>query len=318
VPALGRPEGVPFSGASGRFKVEWYVEPPELRGEEPLTLTLLVIADPAVRVRQPPQRLDLAEIDGFRGRFLFAQPAAADTTQREGVWKFVYHAAADPKAPEPPREVPSVPFAYYDPEIVTARERLRFQVIYTDPVPLTVRPRQVLDVPLAGPDSAFRAAPAAAVLARDGDASPSWWVVVLALLTPPLLCLAWFAAWRRLRPDSARLAQARRSRVARDALRALAAARRQPPRRQAELAAAALVAYLAERFGLAVREPTPDETAAFLARAGCAAELSEAARDFFRACDAVRFGRAGGGGLAERGEALVLSAEGNLCPPSSS
>jgi hypothetical protein len=323
VPALGRPEGVPFSGASGRFKFEVAVEPAELREEEPLTLYLTVLIDPQVRVRQPPQRLDLAEVDGFRGRFLFAAPGDKDTRELKSDdklrgWQFVYHLASDPKAVPPPREVPSVPFAYYDPEIRAAQERLRFQVIYSDPVPLTVRPRAVLDVPLSGPAFAFRAAPPAAVLTPDRSGLPSGWAVGAALLAPPLLCLAWLAAWRRLRPDSARLAQARRSRAARDALRALSAARRQPPPRQAELSAAALAAYLAERFGLAAREPTPDEAAAFLARAGCEPALAEAARDFFRACDAGRFGRAAAAGLAERGEALILTAEGRPCSPSPS
>jgi hypothetical protein len=321
IPATGRPEGVPFSGASGRFKVEVAVDPPEWRGEEPLTLTLTVIADDPGRVRLPPQRLDLAQLDGFRGRFLVADPGEHTREPRKGkVWQFLYYLRPDPQADPPPHEVPSVPFAYYDPEIPSARPRLRFQVIYTDPVPLASRPvvRPLDVVPLVGPDFAFRTAPAAAVLARDADDGPPVWAVVLALLAPPLLGLAWFVAWRRLYPDAVHLAELRRRRAVRAALRALAVAARQPPVPQAAATAAAVVGFLSERFSVSACEPTPDEIAALLTRAGCAPELSETARDLFRACDAVRFGHAAAGDLIPRAEALILALEERACPPYSS
>jgi hypothetical protein len=69
--------------------------------------------------------------------------------------------------------------------------------------------------------------------------------------------------------------------------------------------------YLRQRLDLPVAEPTPDEVAAHLRRAGLDAKLASEAAAFFRACDAGRFaaGAAGAADLQSAASRFVLAVE---------
>jgi hypothetical protein len=190
--------------------------------------------------------------------------------------------------------------------------------VYTDPIPLQVRPHEAVAVPLQAPASAFQLATGPGLLARQAPwAPPGVAVTALLLLGPPLLCAAWYSGWRRRYPDAARQARQRRSRAARLALQQLRAARGLPPDQRAARAASAVASYLRERLELAAAEPTPLETARHLQRKGCSAEVTEQAAGFFRACDEARFLPApppDGPDPAAAGTQLILAVEAETCP----
>ncbi len=264
MPPGGRPADLPFSDASGDFRVWADAQPRTLEAQKPLTLTLRVEArGPA---RRPPRRIDLRELPAFKDRFSFEEiDDGGESSAAPGAWEFVYR--LHPRG-EGVTAVPGIPFVFYNPEIEYPRKG--FQVAYTDPIPLTVKPPPVYIIPVAGPEVLFSSAPAPAVTAAQGPwAPPGPWAVGALLSAPPLLCLAWYLGWRRLYPAAARLNQRRRSLAARRALQALRGAERLPPLQRAARIAAVVAEYLRTRFDAAAEEPTPAEAAECLARARC-------------------------------------------------
>jgi hypothetical protein len=283
IPLVGRPGDLPFSEASGNFRVDVQAEPTEVEAEEPVLLTLTVKAFGPVK--KPPQRLDLRQVRAFAERFHIEDPSGASTHPDPQTWEFLYRLR--PRHAEV-SEIPGVPFVYFNPEIQPPGKA--FQMAFTDPLPLKVRPRAAFQTPLNVPENLFRLGTGRALFARQTPWSPPGPVGAgLLLLGPPALCWAWYAWWRRRYPDSARLVRQRRSRAARAALRLLEQAEGLAPAEQAEAAAAAVAGYLQQRLDLPVAEPTPAETARHLLKVGCSLDLTEQAEGFFRVCDAVRF-----------------------------
>ena len=310
IPLVGRPD-LPFSGASGNFTAEARAEPTALRAESPLTFTLVVRATGPVR--HPPERLDLRRVPAFAERFYFEDPAEGSRRPAPDRWEFVYR--LKPRRADV-AEVPAVPFVFFNPSIPSAAKG--FQVRFTDPIPLRTLPAEEYRPPSRFPDEAYQVVAGPALLARQAPWRPPG-PTALGLLAagPPLLCAAWYSAWRRLHPDDAARARRRRSRAARAALRRLRGLRRLPAARRGDRAAEAVADYLRQRVDLSAAEPTPDEAAAHLARSGCP-ELAGQAADFFRACDVVRFvPPAGAGrdddGLAGAAARLVLAVEDATC-----
>jgi hypothetical protein len=303
IPLVGRPADLPFSGASGQFRVEARAEPTALRAGESLTFTLTVRATGPVR--QPPDRLDLSRIPAFAGRF-FIDPGPTESHPDAGSWEFAYR--LKPRRPDV-SEVPGLPFVYFNPAIRQAEKA--YQIAFTDPVPLSVRPAEEY-VPLPPvPDAVYELATGPGVLARERPPGPPGPVVLsLLLASPPLACAAWYAVWRRRHPDASRRGRRRHSRAAQRSLKSLRGARRLAPPERAVRAAGAVTSYLRERFELSATEPTPAEAAQALRRAGCAPPLAEAASRFIAACDAARFAPApGADGLAGEAARLILEVE---------
>src|SRR5262245_55379201 len=87
VPLLGRPAGLPFSGASGAFEVEARAEPTALRAEQPLTFTVTVRATGTVR--RPPRRPDLRKLAAFADRFYVEDPDPRERRPDAKTWEFV-------------------------------------------------------------------------------------------------------------------------------------------------------------------------------------------------------------------------------------
>ena len=283
IPTVGRPADLPFSDASGDFRVWADAAPKTLEAQKPLTLTLHVEARSAFR--RPPRRIDLRELPSFRDRFTFEEIDDGDgRPSGPQSWAFVYR--LHPKSGV--TAVPGIPFVFYNPEIQYPRKG--FQVAYTDPIALTVKPPEVYVFPLSGPEALFSCAGGPAVTATEGRwAPPGPWSVAALTSAPPLLCLFWYLGWRRLYPDAALRARRRRSLAARCALQALHGAGRLPSIQQAARIAAVAADYLRGRFDAPAEEPTPAEAAACLRRAGCSSALAEQAAALFRDCDAARF-----------------------------
>ncbi len=237
-------------------------------------------------IHQPPRRIDLREVPAFAERFDFLEgDANGERRPNPQTWEFVYR--IQPKRDDV-TAVPDVPFVFYNPEIQYPRKG--FQVAYTDPIPLTVKPHEIYAVPLDAPDNLLRLATGPGLLARQQPwAPPGSWVVALLLLTPPSLCAAWYFVWRRLYPDAAGLARQRRSLAARRALQALRGSGRLPLDQQAARIAAVTADYLRGRCDATAVELSPAEAAVCLARFGCSAALAKRGAELFRDCDAARF-----------------------------
>jgi hypothetical protein len=313
IPIVGRPAEPPFSEASGRFEVSARAVPTAVAIEAPLTLTITVRA--VGPWHHPPRPIDLKQVPTFNADFYIEDvadrpPLAAGAAPQS--WELVYR--LKPRRGDV-TEVPSFPFAFYNPEIRPADKG--FQVIYTDPIPLRVGgPPVTMARPVRGFEGAFEVAGGPAVLARQTVwQAPGTGELALYLLAPPLLSAGWYLAWRRLWPDAARQALHRRSRAARHALAALRSATALAPRPRAERVAEVVADYLRQRFDLPAGEPTPPEAAARLAQHGCHAELTERAERFFRACDEARFlPQAAPTNLVEAAEELILAVEATWSP----
>jgi hypothetical protein len=315
VPVVGRPSDLPFSEASGWFEVRVHAEPTAVEAETPLTFTLSVRA---VRpARRPPQRIDLRQLPAFAERFYIEDASEEPNRPDEETWEFVYR--LKPRRTDVTK-VPGLPFVYFNPYLLTASKG--FQVIYTDPIPLRVRPHESVQVPLNAPESAFTLVTGPAVLERENVWTPPGTGTILALLlAPPLGCVAWYLCWRRLYPDAARQARQRRSRAARQALTKLQAARRLGPGGRAGRIAAAVIGYLQQRLDLAIAEPTPHEIAGLFEQRGFSPDLTAQAVRLFEACDSARFLPASEveqADLIDAAVAFILAVEEETCPVASS
>jgi hypothetical protein len=307
IPVVGRPAELPFSDASGDFCVKAEAEPTVLQAEDPLTLTVRVTA--VGLVRHPPRRIDLRQVPAFTNSFFIEDPEDGGARHPDNrTWEFVY--LLKPRSADV-TEVPSCPFVFYNPAIVNPSRR--FQTLFTDPIPLQVQPRTAFQTPLAAPEEAYTLAPVRAVLGQQSPwAPPGPLGLAGLLLAPPLGCAAWYLVWRRLYPDAARAARQRRSRAAKLALKALRFAPRGPADRSAVATASIVADYLHQRLDLAVREPTPIETATYLRRVGLPPALAEQGERFFQGCDAARFRpapSADGSSLKEVAVQFILAVE---------
>lgn len=300
IPLTGRPVDVPFSEASGGFAMQTSVDRTTVQVEDPVVFVVRIKA--MAPVRKPPRRLSLSEFSGFAQAFHIedlAHPAGEVTLALRLVgagadpcwawigglfpqseWEFRYRLS--PRSTDV-KEVPSLPLAFYDPRLQ------RFQRQYADAIPLEVKPRKVVEVPLAFPEEAFQLVIGPDVLATVRPWSPPGPVSLAFLMgAPPLLCAGWYLIWRRRYPDAARLARARRSRAAQLALDLLRKAPAEP-RQRAQVAGRAVTRYLRLRLDLPCEEPTPRESVEQLIRLGLPETMTAAVGRFYQSCDAARF-----------------------------
>jgi hypothetical protein len=307
IPTVGRPADLPFSNASGNFRVSASAQPTVVEAQSPLTFVLRVEA--VAPVHQPPRHIDLREFSTFTERFDFLETDNnGERRPNQQTWEFVYR--IQPKRDDV-AAVPCVPFVFFNPEIQYPRKG--FQVAYTDPIPLTVRPHKVYAVPLDAPDNLLKLAAGADLLASQQPwGPPSPWAVAFLLLAPPALCAVWYFAWRRLYPDAAGLARQRRSLAARRALQSLDGIGRLSPDQRAARVAAVVAAYMRGRCDAAAVELSPTEAADCLQGAGCSPALAASAAALFRDCDAARFAREGSRLVADlpaSGRRFILDVE---------
>jgi hypothetical protein len=325
IPLVGRPIEFPFSEASAPFarkgdellspfRLEAEVSPTRVDVDQPVTLTVTVRA--LATVRRPPRRIDLRDVPAFARYFHIEDVTDGKKEQiASAAWRWTYRLR--------PRQVglydvPGVPFVFYNPDLRPADRA--FQVLFTDPIRLTVTPAEPPIRQGDLPSSVREVASGSAVLARVSSwHGPGPVLVVVVLGLPPILCAGWYLAWRRLYPDAAYQARQRQSRAARRALAALQTAARQTGREQAEGISQVMIVYLRERFGLIPLEPTPQESALWLRRFGYNEAVTQRLRQLLEQCAAVRFGpdSAADNDLVEPVRGLIIDLEEPSCPPSS-
>lgn len=277
IPAIGQPS--PFYGAAGKgVQVEATARPTELTLDDVIEYTLRVRnLDNAAAVQRP----DLAALDSFRDFQVEDDPSAEPEPAGERVFR--YHLRPRRAAVT---EIPGVVFPYYDPRLPQPPDRpdLPFRKARTGPIPVRIRkasPPPLPVVPLDVPQFALEPAGRSAVHVPAWG----WW---LGALLPPIACLAACLIWYARNPAGVRLARRRRSRAARTAVRKLHALGRHPPADPAAVVAV-VVAYLAQRYELSGRFPTPDELARRLRAAGADDSAIAGSVAFLTEADAARF-----------------------------
>jgi hypothetical protein len=303
VPAANRP--VRFTGAVGeRFRVDLIV-PREVPPNRPFPLTVRVEA--VGRWWHRPNRPDLSDLPRFARRFEITLPvpeapaarrkresAVAPGPDREdadrGVWEFDYLLKL--KSGAVPR-VPPLPLAYYTPDLHPDLPG-RFPTAFGREVPLVIRTPGTAEsargAPIETPERFWHVVEGPEVLASAGPALPSLSWLIASFLAPPVAAVAGCLAWRRLSPNAARVARKRQNRAAAEALRALDLL---GPSTEAETVGRVVgivAGYLSDRVGLPARPPVPADVASHVRRAGGNADLADKTAEFFRACDAVRYG----------------------------
>jgi hypothetical protein len=315
-PVSGRP--VEFGGAVGSgFRIQMRAEPLQLQAEDPLILTVTITG--ATSVRDIP-RPDLRHLPRFAEQFhidnLPQRDRAADKTR-----EFAYRLRPRTEAV---KEIPPLPFVYFNPKIVPPEKG--YEKTFARAIPIAVRPRATVspnrvEGTLAvrrAPDSVYQLAEGSAVLRRDPSfALPGIvWLVGL-FIGLPLVGGLWYILWRRWYPDAAHHARKRRSRAAQQALKALHRLEQRDTLTQVQQAEAILAGYLRQRLDLRTIEPTPVEVARHLDQAGSSAPFTQEMACFFADCNAARFAP----GLlekadpwAERATRLVLASEEEAWP----
>jgi hypothetical protein len=316
LPVVGRPEFFDEeTGPIGSFQTPTIrVEPSEVQVEDPIAVTIRVAASGAVQ--RPPKQIRLEKFPGFTEQFYIEYPDdPAFRRLDDRTWEFT--CSLKPRTTKV-KEIPSFPFVFFTPGFVPAERG--YQVRRTAGVPVTVRPRAAVspgavqdgaEIP-EFPDAIYHASEDFTVLARP----LAWSRDALSLvggtgfLVPPLVCLAWYIAWRRRNPDAARRTRQRRSHAAHLALAGLRRIGDADP----GPTVAIVTEYLRQRYDLSAEEPTPAEVGAHLDTTGCSAESIHHAVEFFRTCDAVRFAHAATPeSLTEAARRLILRLEADLC-----
>jgi hypothetical protein len=286
-PVAGRPAN--FSGAVGNFHIASRAVPTELQAEEPLIFTIHITGTNGLRDLQRP---DLRRLPRFAKQF-HIENLADHYLQEQEAHEFEYRLR--PRNPSV-KEIPSVPFVYFKPGIVP--EYLGYQTTSAPAIPLKVRPREEVsssDVQGApstveAPDRVYQIVEGPSVLrSEETPWVPRFPMLALLVLSPPVLCTAWYLVWRRLNPDAVRLAVEQGSRAAREAVAAVEKLRRLPAEEQAARAEEVVLDYLRKRLDLELMEPTPPEVVTHLQRHGASLDAQQEADDFFKACGTARF-----------------------------
>jgi hypothetical protein len=288
LPPASRPDG--FSGAVGVYEITATAQPLRVRVEEPFILTVRITGDAqAARLPselQPTRRLPA--LTGLKVSFEIDELPERDARPDPNTWVFSYRLR--PRSTRV-KAIPRLEYIFWNPSAG------QFGSTFSrSSISLTVLPRSVV------PESQQRGnseanlgerypfQTGAALLERwEPEALPSVWLLGLALLAPPFVCLGWWILWRRWFPDAARQAGRRRSRAARLALKALRPIRSLPADEAGARLAAIVTQYLRQRLDFSAEEPTPFEATAHLQQEGIDAELAEQVSELIRACDAARF-----------------------------
>jgi hypothetical protein len=306
-PLVGRKE--PFCGAvgAGRFQVSTTASPKSVQAGDPINLTIRIQASGAwMRAPERPDLQHKPEYAKFRESF-HIDNGSERLSSGEGKWEFDF--VLRPKS-EKVREIPSLVVVYYRPGFTPPEKG--FMTTRAPAIPVQVSSRAKVQASEIRGQSASRATPdqlyeiitGPGVLAHEEPVViPKAWVFILLALAPPVLSIGWYRVWRRWNPTQARLSRMRKSRAARQALQALKPTHHREPKEEAREAANVLAGYLQERLDLSATQPAPEEIAAHLLSKEIPVLLANRTADFFRECDAIRFGppRQGSSPLRQQG-----------------
>jgi hypothetical protein len=311
IPVVGRPTSDFYNAAGTSVKLKAEATPRKVAQNEWLTLTLTITNLLNAADVEKPSLKALPEFAGFQiddAKHLDPPLDAGKRDQRIFVYKLR-------PASTTIETIPEIAFHYYDPRrlVLPNRPQDKFPKVLSNAVPIHVTP------PVAPPPAPATPldVPAFALNLATGDKalSPSrsffhgaTWLPILFIA--PLLAVGWVMLWKKIYPDSARLAQLRRNRSVRTALTALTAARR-TGHDIAGQAADIMGRYLHERFDLPWHARTPAEIAGHLQSLGSTQQQVDLAISFFKDCDAARFAPTDAElpGLIDTAEQLIIALE---------
>ena len=256
----------------------WNLSAKSVERGQPLTLTLIV------RNAANPEELLVPKLRGkveFDAVFTSIDDGIA-TLPAPGIVEIVYKVT--PRN-EGQHAVPELSYYFYRPGLpankrfqLSRAEAIQFDV--TAPIAVVAPP-----VPLDAPESFF-ALPTSIPLnaSTAGPSALAWFILWIAL---PVIIVAWILGWRRLYPDSARLAKIRRNRAVRVALDKLRQANATAD--PAATVAHVLLGYLCSRHGLPASAQTPVDVADALRILGWQEGRISEAEALLRDCDEARF-----------------------------
>lgn len=309
-PAQGRPPS--FAGAVGRFGFSVKARPTEAAVGDPITLTMTiedVTGRADLNVIQPPP---LENLEPLAGDFRIAgdAPAGLVDGSRKTFTQTIRARSGDVS------RIPPIPFSYFDPA-VESYVTVESDPIEVDIVPLaTLSDAQIVGAGAPAGDTVTELTEVAGgilanysgddVLLSSQAFALSWTQGAVLLLPPGLFCVVAVgrARTRRRRADSG---YERRRGARRRALAKLAALPDEPARR-AEITAAALSEYVADRCNLPPGAMTPAEVVTRLEGRGVGRDLLDEVKALLTACEAMRYapGQAGEtDSVAERARACI-------------
>jgi hypothetical protein len=293
-----------YNAKGARVTVKWELDADTVPEDGHLVAKLVVTGatNPHEVVRP-----DLRKISVFDERFQVVDVAGKAAAANAKSVSFAYRLR--PRNAKVDR-VPSLLFYFYNPN-APGDDKYRLTTAEGKPIKVTpAAPKPAAPaIPIDAPDALFEVNTGLDPLDREPFA-PGLWPWLLLLVLGPLVAGGWYAAWRRVYPDAARLARMRRSRAARRAVDAVRRAGRSadPP----GTIAAAVLGYVRARYPLPPGAETPGELGDALRAVGVPDDEADAAVGFFRRCDEARFAPPGDTvvSLAVEAEGLVTRLEG--------
>jgi hypothetical protein len=310
--AIGKAE--PFEPTEHYYKakgiglhVRWDVPQTTVEEGHDLIATL-VIGSQKYPVLNPTEvvRPDLKKLPEFADRFTITDVKEPSRKVSDKELRFTYKLRPRNRNVD---QIPTFKFAFFNP--AAAPGPRQFPTTRAESISITVtdppKPVAPVPVPMVEADRLFRVATGPEVL--TAPFVPGRWAWVVAGLLGPLVCVAWFFAWRRIYPDAARMAHLRRSRAARRALDAIRKSGRTPD--PPATIAAAVLGYMRMRWPLPESAVTPSEITAALVEAKVPSDMAEEIAEVFRECDCARFAPPGdsGASLAADAEAAITRLE---------
>ena len=316
LPTRNRPPS--FDGAIGRFQFEVAATPTEVPAYAPIELTMTIRGYGNIEKAPPPP---LSRLPALQRDFEIATDIDGGQLNERQTEK-TFRQVIRPRGAHV-KEVPAIPFAYYNPE------RGDYETIHSRPIPITVE-----DIKTVGGADAIPSRRSASDGAPDTSRSPASLVEQVGVganfrtigtarhaLDPRAEILSGpFLATLCLPPVALLLLAALRRRGRRDPAlvrRRKALARAQSQLRGAELDAEGVSSifqgYFQERLGLGEGELTPADLVAALNRRGVDGGVRDKASDLLERLLIGRFGGAGESPLALAHEAADLLNEVERC-----
>lgn len=281
-----------FTGAIGRYSMTASVKPDRVELGQPVTLTLTIKGSPLESVAGPA----LAKNAELTSRFDFSQDELVGDIENGAK---VFRRAIFPRQAGE-QTVPAISWSYFD----TKREK--YITLESKPIDIVVDPSSQSADGLAPLEMPKHKRDATKLTVVSGGISPNYVdantvladqsaalatpAAATALVVPPLLCLGVSFWWRRRLRLSRDAGFARARRAAAKAHAGIRRALAQPDAAaQLSEMAAALSAFVSDRFDMAQATPTASECAEFMQQRGIDEPTAGAVTDILERCEALRY-----------------------------
>ncbi|MCH8851450.1 MAG: BatD family protein [Planctomycetes bacterium] len=288
IPVQGRPED--YVGAVGQFRFNVSAKPTDLTVGDPITLSMSIVGSGRLDTLQPPPLLERAQLtEAFK---IPTDPIAGVVQGRKKQFTQSIRPRNDTVV-----EIPAIPFSYFDPRTE------KFVTVYSDPIPVTVKPADTM--PLADVVAAEGGGPVTTELKElSGGILANYTGVdevlshqafapgvrsAAAVSLPPVLffaCLVFQKHRDRLQRDPR---AARRRSAHRRAMSKIQQSRGHGDTEIAELLAAAVTDYVADRCGLPAGGLTRVDALEQLTKRHTSANLIEQVDNLLKTCESLKF-----------------------------